>query len=246
LKRDAAGIVSPDGLRIDPGIVRAMLLAPRFKHGVRSISAFVQMCRLAGATRFERSHLPDPAQLELHVDTREFLAMCNEDCSEAYTEAWARALHENYRREQEGAGWKYGEKKDPSRKTNPLLVDYEKLDAFFRDSNRDCARSIPAKLKMLGYAFRKTMGAPPSFEFPPEVIRDHLDRISEFEHDRWYRFYLLNGWKWAPKRNDEKKEHNLLVPYRELPEDEKFKDAATITVIPKVLGETGFEVYPIT
>lgn len=245
LKGDAPGIASKDGLRVDPGIVRAMLKTPRFKHGVRSISAFVQMCRLADTSRVERSHLPDIAQLELHVDSQEFLKICNEDSNESYIELWARALHETYLSEQQKAGWKYGDKKDPSRKTNPLLVDFDKLDPFFRESNLDCARSIPAKLKILGYGFKKQLSKPAVFEFPQDVIDAHIDRIAEFEHDRWYRFYVLNGWKWAPKRNDDKKEHNLIVPYRELSEEEKFKDAAVITVIPKVLGETGFEVYRV-
>jgi len=245
LKGDAPGIVSGNGLQIDPGIVRAMLKTHRFKHGVRSISAFIQMCRLSGCARFERSHLPDAAQLELHVDARQFISLCSEDCHESYILQWARALHDVYCKEQEKAGWKFGEKKDPVRKINPLLADFDTLTPFFRESNIDSAKAIPAKLKLLGYGYRKHLQKPSVFEFPQDVIAQNVERISEFEHDRWYQFYIRHGWKWAAKRNDDKKEHHLLVPYAELPREEKQKDTTVITIIPKVLAESGFEVYSL-
>jgi hypothetical protein len=244
LKSDAKKLVGKDGeLNIDPGILRALLKTPRYKHGVRSIAALVQMCRLTYAYKFERSCLPGPEQLTIHIDPDEFLKLCNEDNDEGFIESWARVLHQKYYDDQTTRGWKYDVKKDAARKTNPLLTGFDKIEDFFKDSNRDCARSIPAKLNMMGFNFRKAIGRTSEFQFPKEILDKYLEPIAEFEHNRWYRFYILNGWKYAPERNDEKKEHNLLVPYHKLTKEEQFKDLSTITIIPKVLAETGFEIY---
>lgn len=51
-----------------------------------------------------------------------------------------------------------------------------------------------------------------------------METLSELEHIRWNRFHYLQGWQYAPERDNEKKYHNCLVPYSQLSEEEKQKD----------------------
>jgi hypothetical protein len=62
-------------IRIDPGLLRAFLLVGTFKHGARSMEALLAMSALSGRAQFEKSSLPAPHLLELHVDATEFLAL---------------------------------------------------------------------------------------------------------------------------------------------------------------------------
>jgi hypothetical protein len=57
---------------IDDSIVYAMLTADRYRHGVRSMRAIVEMCTpILGTIRI--ASLPPRAQLNMHVDAEEFL-----------------------------------------------------------------------------------------------------------------------------------------------------------------------------
>ncbi|MEZ5125269.1 MAG: AAA family ATPase [Thermoleophilia bacterium] len=79
LLRKAPQIVSDSdpgpALRIDPGLLRAFLLASRYKHGARSMEALIEMSALSGRMQYEQASLPAPHLLDLHVDAAEFLAL---------------------------------------------------------------------------------------------------------------------------------------------------------------------------
>ncbi len=62
-------------LAIDDGVLRAFLQVPEYIHGARSMEAIIQMSTLSGKPRFERSSLPAPQQLGVHVDADEFLRL---------------------------------------------------------------------------------------------------------------------------------------------------------------------------
>lgn len=52
-----------------------------------------------------------------------------------------------------------------------------------------------------------------------------LDNDVTFEenHKYWMDLMLNNGWVYHPVRDDEKKQHPWLVPYKSLPKEQKFK-----------------------
>jgi len=58
--------------RIDPAIVYALLTVDRYRHGVRSMQAIVEMCSPI-YERIDIASLPPRAQLNMHVDAEEFL-----------------------------------------------------------------------------------------------------------------------------------------------------------------------------
>jgi hypothetical protein len=62
-------------LSVDPGILRAFLLVPEYRHGARSMEAIIKMSALSGKYRYDRSSLPPFEQLQLHVEAERFLAL---------------------------------------------------------------------------------------------------------------------------------------------------------------------------
>lgn len=62
-------------LQIDDGVLRALLLAPKYKHGTRSMAAILDMSRLVGRSRFDQGALPVRDQLAMHVDADAFLEL---------------------------------------------------------------------------------------------------------------------------------------------------------------------------
>ena len=48
----------------------------------------------------------------------------------------------------------------------------------------------------------------------------------ETEHVRWMRYHIMNNWRYAPVRSNEKKQHPLLVPFQQLDLENQLKDEA--------------------
>jgi hypothetical protein len=44
------------------------------------------------------------------------------------------------------------------------------------------------------------------------------------EHERWVRFHLMNGWSYAPVRDNSARRHPLIVPYEQLSVSDREKD----------------------
>ena len=58
---------------IDDDVVRAFLKTTRFRHGVRSMEAILQMASIGGRPGIRRETIPSRDQLAMHVDADEFL-----------------------------------------------------------------------------------------------------------------------------------------------------------------------------
>lgn len=66
-----------------------------------------------------------------------------------------------------------------------------------------------------------------------------MEKLSISVHDNWAQKRLSEGWKYGPKRDDVLREHPCLVPYAELPEEEKDYDRKTLTESIKMLLASG-------
>lgn len=78
---------------------------------------------------------------------------------------------------------------------------------------------------------------------PPE-ISSLSERLAESIHDIWALERLAQGWTHGPRRDDEKKEHPCLVPYKELPESEKVFDRNTAVSALKSVIALGYQITP--
>ena len=50
---------------------------------------------------------------------------------------------------------------------------------------------------------------------------ENVELLAEAEHNGWMVDRLLDGWTYARTRANEKKKHNLLIPYSQLTEEKK-------------------------
>jgi len=53
----------------------------------------------------------------------------------------------------------------------------------------------------------------------------------KMEHQRWCRFLWMNGWSYAPVRDNAKRHHHFLVPFEDLPENEFRKDENAYVIL---------------
>lgn len=57
------------------------------------------------------------------------------------------------------------------------------------------------------------------------------DKAPEDSHNNWLALKEKEGWKYGPKKDPEKKTHPCMVPYSDLPKDQRRKDALFIAVV---------------
>jgi CRP-like cAMP-binding protein len=102
-------------------------------------------------------------------------------------------------------------KRDPAR-TGPTLVAYENLPEEIKEQNRDLVQDIPNKLAAAGYVLRPTQG-----ESGPGAFSDEeVELLADQEHERWVLLKLAQGWSFAEKRDDARRRHPDMVPWRDL------------------------------
>lgn len=73
---------------IAPRLGEALLTVDRFKHGVRSLEAILDMSRLKPGETFNAGDLPPRDQLDMHVDARAFLARAGVVAAKAKSRFW--------------------------------------------------------------------------------------------------------------------------------------------------------------
>ena len=78
---------------------------------------------------------------------------------------------------------------------------------------------------------------------PPE-LGALVERLAENNHDHWARQRINGGWAYGPQRDDALRTHPDLVPYGELPENEKEYDRISVVQTLKVILLLGYEIVP--
>ena len=68
------------------------------------------------------------------------------------------------------------------------------------------------------------------------------EEISRNVHEVWAADRIAQGWKYGEKRDDEKRETPCLVPYEELPEEEKDYDRNTAMETIKLIVKLGYKI----
>ena len=76
----------------------------------------------------------------------------------------------------------------------------------------------------------------------PESLIQLSERIAENVHEVWAKARIDEGWTYGEKRDDIHKKHPCLVPYDELPEEEKEYDRNTAMNTIKRVKKLGFRI----
>jgi hypothetical protein len=59
----------------------------------------------------------------------------------------------------------------------------------------------------------------------------HMDAPASAQHEAWMEDKYADGWVHGPSKNAVTKEHPCLVPYDELPPEQRIKDALFIAIV---------------
>ena len=78
----------------------------------------------------------------------------------------------------------------------------------------------------------------------PKELNSLVEQMAKNVHEIWAETRISQGWTYGPERNDAEKKHPCLVPYEELPEEEKVYDRNTSTETLKFILKSGFDIMP--
>ena len=76
----------------------------------------------------------------------------------------------------------------------------------------------------------------------PKELEPLVEQMSKNVHEVWAETRIKQGWKYGEQRNDELKTHSCLVPYEDLPEEEKAYDRNTSIETLKLIMKLGFKI----
>lgn len=69
-----------------------------------------------------------------------------------------------------------------------------------------------------------------------------VEQMARNVHEVWAESRISKGWVYGEQRDDEKKTHPCLVPYEELPEEEKEYDRNTAISTLKFIMKLGYKI----
>ena len=76
----------------------------------------------------------------------------------------------------------------------------------------------------------------------PVELEQLVEEMSKNVHEVWAETRIKQGWKYGEQRNAELKTHPCLVPYEDLPEEEKEYDRNTSIGTLKLIMKLGFKI----
>jgi hypothetical protein len=253
-------------LRIDPGVLRALLLVGKYRHGVRSMASVIAMSSLDGKLKFERSCLPPPAQLDLHVDAAEFLAIIHgihfDGFDKNKLDRMAIETHQAFYEELVRKGFSYARETDEANLKHACCTTFENLKPSDQEENRRFVRAIPKRLLRVRHVVARLEGGAAG----AVLSEDKVELMAELEHERWMWSKLRNGIRYGAKTDRKAGTHECLLTWNAmdagqrrlrygewagavgtdpLPEEHKEKDRLLIRAIPRILESAGLQAVSI-
>jgi hypothetical protein len=220
-------------MRIDPGLLTAMLEITHYCNGARSMEKLVAHLTGSGEPP-SRTQLPHDRLLDLFVeDVPGFHGLLRRYYQfQAKAERLARSIHQNYVRNLT----------DAQRQGNESAVSWEELTPELRASNVAAAMRIPEILAVVGRRLAQGRASAGEEREVRGLLKNNLELLARMEHDGWQEQKRKDGWTYSPVRNDDLREHDLLIPYDRLPEEQKDKDRQAIRDYPDLARLAGFRI----
>lgn len=76
----------------------------------------------------------------------------------------------------------------------------------------------------------------------PDGLQQLVEQLAKNVHEVWAEKRIAQGWEWGVVRNDRLKKHPCLMPYEDLPEEEKDFDRNTAVGTLKFIMKQGFKI----
>lgn len=154
------------------------------------------------------------------------LALEPEALLEGRGDELAQVIHEHYRDTIEAQG------RDPTQAA--AGQPWEQLPHSYREANRQQADHLWAKLALTDCRAEPEERVE-AFAFAPIEV----EQLAMIEHARWAADRWLDGWSYAPQRDDRRKQHPQLIPYKDLSGPMKDLDRFAVRLAPTLLARSG-------
>ena len=225
-------------LEFDPDLLDALLLAPKYIHGARSLEKLVAPLGVKIGQAIRRSSLPAKAVIGMHVDVNAFeeLLKRNERFSrQKHVDELAARLHKNYLDTHEHS--------DPP-VNQDLDKPFEHLEPVYKEMSRAAARRIPQLLAMvdMGISTEPDSEGTVDKNLVKTYLKEHLEMLAEEEHKGWVQQRKASGWRYGEARDDQKKRHPCIKVYAELDNKYKDNDRNNVLMIPELVGAAGYSI----
>lgn len=76
----------------------------------------------------------------------------------------------------------------------------------------------------------------------PKELSSLVEAMAKNVHEVWAQTRISQGWTYGEERNDELKQHPCLIPYEELPEEEREYDRNTAISTLKFIVANGYKI----
>ncbi|MCK5059275.1 MAG: hypothetical protein KAT34_21680, partial [Candidatus Aminicenantes bacterium] len=147
-------------------------------------------------------------------------------------EILARFIHQEYLRDQLAKGERF--------RSKASLVYWDELPEGYKDSNRRQADFLGVKLATIGCHIVPASGLKTD---PIEFTHEEVELMAKTEHEHFMEERIKDGWRYGADEDVKRKISPVLVPWDELPEEEKDKDRNPVRNMPVFLAKAGFQVY---
>ena len=220
-------------LKIDPGLLTALLGVGHYQNGARSMEKLLEQIASDGAAIPSRANLPPREIMELLVQE---VDVFNHKLGDAGIggdiEKLAQAIHERYIEQNRNM---------PGQ--SPLsLKDWKDLSPDLRASNQAAALRITGILAAVGLECVPGKASSGELASVEQILKANLEMLARMEHDGWTDEKKRQGWAFGKTRVDEELKHPLLIPYGDLPEREKEKDRDNIRQFPARVAGNGYKI----
>jgi hypothetical protein len=227
-------------LKIDPGLLTALLEVGHYRNGARSMEKLMGQIVAGGSQAPSRAGLPHREIVEMLVqEVEEFYDRLHATGFGPEIETLAEKIHERFRKKNEEA-----RKVDPK---TPRLdpnsdVPWAELSPDLKASNRAAAQRISQILAAVGLTFVTGKAKDQEAKAVTTILKSNLDMLARMEHDGWMDEKRRQGWTYGEKRDDKLLKHPLLIAYGDLPGYEKEKDRDSILEYPNRVAEAGYKI----
>lgn len=226
---------SKDVLDLDSGLLTALLEAPLYRHGARSMEKIADSLRPSQHGRaIRRSALPAPTVLAMHLSFAPGASLSDEPGKQIVAQFQALAERELAFKEAAiiaklapAIHAVYSEGLDQQDR-----VEFNQLSEFLRKSNHAAAERMSEILSLVGLRLEAGSADLKEHARIRGYLAHHLDLLAEAEHNGWMKWHFEQGWRFAEVRDNSKQLHNCLQPFEKLAETDKEKDRSQILHYP--------------
>lgn len=228
-------------MKIEEGVLHALLLVPSYKHGLRSLEKIISTSRLSGRTKFDVAALPPEEQIQLYVDGRIFMSyLRSPKLQPLLRERLAQGLFETYKQRRQDMCKSDSERE--ALESERSMRDWDELAPELKESTRAQADDIPRKLRAMNCFMLNDKTRGPPLVPVPQFSEGELDILSEMEHERFNAERLQRQWRMGP-RNSKQRTTPFLVPWRDLTQEWKDVDRVMVECVPAILERAGWKIY---